>query len=94
MVAKEIKKEIRKLRKLKLACRAGSQERISLHRQIKALQEQKEICLEQNKDKEAIIAEILKLDKYLPLLDIDLTKHSIENLQKFLDKLKKGKNHG
>jgi septal ring factor EnvC (AmiA/AmiB activator) len=93
MIGKEIKKEIRKLRKLKLQCRPGSQERISLHRQIKALQVQKEQCQEQNIEKESIIAEILRLDKYMAKIDIDLTKHSKEDLQKYLTKIK-GAKHG
>jgi hypothetical protein len=38
--AREIKSEIRRLRKIKLQCRAGSKERIDLHRKIKELKQQ------------------------------------------------------
>ena len=37
---KDLKKEIRALKKLKLQCRAGTKERIDLHRKIKALKKQ------------------------------------------------------
>jgi phosphate starvation-inducible protein PhoH len=37
---KDLKREIRRLRKIKLACRAGSKERIELHRKIKELKHQ------------------------------------------------------
>ena len=40
MNIKELKREIRQLKKLKLKCRSGSPERIELHRKIKDLKEQ------------------------------------------------------
>jgi len=88
MNIKEIKLEINRLRRLKLKCRSGSKERIELHRQIKGLQSQLEQGNEINKDKEPLIQEILKLDNLMSKLNIDLTKHSMESLQKYLNKLK------
>jgi chemotaxis methyl-accepting protein methylase len=38
------------------------------------------------------IEEILKRDILMTRLNIDLTKHSIENLQKYLNKLKSNEN--
>jgi hypothetical protein len=37
---KDLKREIRRLRKVKLACRAGTKERVELHRKIKELKQQ------------------------------------------------------
>ena len=42
MKDKDIKRDIRKLKKIKLACRSGSNERIILHRKIKELKKQLE----------------------------------------------------
>jgi len=85
---KESKKEIRRLRKLKLQCRPGSAERLELEHKIKDLKKQlAEIIPEPEKD--IIIAEILKLDTLMAKIDIDLKKHSISDLQKYLNKLKK-----
>lgn len=84
---KDIKKEIRALKKLKLQCKSGSKERIDLYRKIKEL---KNKLIDQNKpepEKDKIIAEILKLDRVMASIDIDLKKHSIEDLQKYLNKL-------
>ena len=92
---KEIKKEIRALKKLKIACRAGTKERIDLHRQIKDL---KNKLIDFNKpepEKEPIIAEILKIEterKTIPTfaeLFIDLHKYTLTELQKHLDLLTK-----
>lgn len=88
MTAKEIKKEIRALRKLKNQLQPGSKERLDLGKKIKELLAQKEQVQEQNADKATLISEILSLDKLMAKLDIDLTKHSIEDLQKHLSKLK------
>jgi predicted transcriptional regulator len=88
---KEIKKEIRKLKKLKKQCRPGTTERIDLHRKIKELQALLEDINVVDNDKDAIIAEIMRLDKVMASIDIDLRKHSIKDLQKHLDKLKEKK---
>ena len=92
MTEKEIKSDIRKLKKLKKQCRAGTEERINLHRQIKDLQANLQNLNIVDKDKNKIIQEILKLDKVMASIEINLTKHTIENLQKYLNKLK-GENH-
>jgi phage shock protein A len=87
MDSKEIKKQLRMLRKMKLACRSGTPERIDLHRKIQELKEQLQAQQSVDKDKEAVIKEILR---YEPELDdlIDLYSHTIENLQHHLTKLK------
>jgi uncharacterized coiled-coil DUF342 family protein len=87
---KEIKSEIRRLRKLKLACRAGSAERIALHRQIKELKQTKQTKQEENTEKEQLIVEILKLrPDYLKRLEIDYSKFSTEELTAHLARLKR-----
>lgn len=95
MDIREIKKEIKQLKKLKLKCRAGTKERISLGRQIKDLKSQ---LIEQNKpepEKDKIISNILKIeaDKHIKPsfkdLEIDLRKFSIKELNYHLEKLTK-----
>jgi uncharacterized protein with von Willebrand factor type A (vWA) domain len=86
---KEIKAEIRRLRKLKLACRPGTAERLDLEHKIKDLKKQ---LIEVNipePEKDNIIAEILKVDTLLGKLDINLKKFSITELQKHLDIINK-----
>jgi len=91
---KEIILQIKRLRRLKLQCKAGNLERINLHRQIKQLKEKlntidKEIAPE----KKDLIEKILKLKpSYIKVLNIDYTIFSIEELQKHYDLLLKGKN--
>jgi len=88
MNEKDIKREIRQLKKLKRACRAGSDERLELYRKIKELQAQLDVRVDDSKEKKPIIAEILKLDKVMASIEIDLTKHSVAELEKYLKKLK------
>jgi len=90
MDIRDIKKQIRQLKKLKLQCRAGSTERIDLHRQILALKSQLTDQTKPDIEKDDIILEILKLDAVMASLEIDLKKHSIEDLKKYLTKLQKG----
>ena len=96
MDIKEIKKEIRKLKKIKLACKSGSKERLTLGRQIKVLKQQLTEAKSQPEPlKLPIIAEILRIEaerKSIPTfeqLGIDLHKYSIEQLKKHLQKLNK-----
>jgi len=91
MTIKEIKTDIRKLKKLKKACRAGTKERLELHRQIKELQDKLQELNIVDKDKVALIKEIYKKDSLIAKLNMDLTKHSVVDLQKYLNKLKKEK---
>jgi len=99
MDIKEIKSEIRALRKLKLKCRAGSKERLNLGRQIKVLKQQlTEARATPEPLKEPLIKEILRIEaerKTVPTfeqLGINLSIYSIEQLKKHLQKLntKKG----
>ena len=86
---RDLKKRIRELRKVKLSLRAGDKQRIELHRQIKDLKVQLTERKEVNKEKEDIIVEILKLKpQYIKDIHVDYTKHSIEDLQKHLNRIK------
>jgi hypothetical protein len=90
MDIKEIKRQIREAKKLKKDLRAGTTERIDLHRKIKQLQAQLDLTPEIDTDKELIIKEILKLDKNLSEL-VDLNKFSKEQLAFHLERLKEKK---
>lgn len=94
MTDREIKQEIRRLKKVKLSCRAGSKERIDLHRQIKELKNKLiEINIVEPK-KEKLIDNILKIEteqKIYPKCEdigINLNKYTIEQLELHLKKLK------
>ncbi len=92
METKEIKQQIRKLKKPKLKCRAGTAERISLHRQIKELSNK---LAEQQKiypEKEKLITEILKYEPDISDF-IDLRKFETSQLELHLKKLKERKNN-
>ena len=87
--AKELKKEIRELKKIKNSCRPRSEERISLHRKIKELKQLLISIQESNKEKEPLITQILELN---PLAKyVDLNKYTIEQLQIHLTKVKEKK---
>lgn len=89
---KDIKKEIRALRKLKLQCKPGSKERIELHRRIKELKEQtSNVNIVVDEDKEALIAEIQGKDPLYERLGIDLRKFTSAQLSKHLENLKRRK---
>jgi hypothetical protein len=88
---KDLKKEIRQLRKLKLQCRPGTTERLELEHKIKSLKKQRaEITIaEPGKDK--LIAEILRIEAEQNIkprfedLGIDLHKFTEVELQKHID---------
>jgi hypothetical protein len=82
---KEIKKEIRGLRRLKLQCRSGTPERIALHRKIKELKEQLKGVTIIDKDKEPLIEEVYRLDPLTKKMEMDLTIYTIKELQKHID---------
>lgn len=90
----EIKRKIRELRKIKKDLKAGSRERISIGREIKALKERLADSTKPDKEKAKVISQILLLDKVMASIVIDLKKHNIKDLKKYLDKLKKGGNNG
>jgi len=89
MDIKEIKKEIKRLRRLKLACRSRSPERIALHRQIKALKEQLKGISIIDKDKEKLIQEIYRLDPLIKKMEMNLSQYSIKELQKHIECIKR-----
>jgi len=101
---KELKTEIRELKKLKLQMKAGSQDRIDLHRKIKLLKnklftlqgkiepinESQDLELQ---EKNKIIEEILKYQPELKHL-LSLHKYNIKQLKFHLQKLIERKNKG
>jgi hypothetical protein len=93
MTEKEIKQEVRALKKLKLACRAGTPERIDLGRKIKALKKQLPDISTPEPLKEPIIADILRIEaerKTIPTfeqLGINLQDYTLEQLKTHLKKL-------
>lgn len=89
---KEIKREIRKLRKLKRQCRPQTKERIDLHRQIKELKIKLTSLSIVDKDKEPIIKEILKVRPEYIELGMNLNKFSLEQLQYHLEKIRRKEN--
>jgi L-lactate utilization protein LutB len=91
MEIKEIKKEIKRLKRLKLQCKSGCPERIDLHRKIKDLKKQLVGLSTPEPEKETLIIEIKKLDPLFDILEINLNKFTIAELQKHLDKKRKDK---
>ena len=92
---KEIKTEIRRLRKLKLQCRPGSAERLDLGHKIKDLKGQLEVINTPEPGKDRLIAEIIRLEAEqrvkptFEILGINLNKFTEKELQKHIDKLLK-----
>lgn len=89
---KEIKSEIRKLKKLKLSCKAGTPERINLHKKIKVLKEKIQDTIDVIK--EPIIKEILSIRPEYKDVEIDLNKFTIQELEFHLNKIKQGEKDG
>jgi len=85
---KELKKQIRQLRKLKNEMQPRSKERIELHRKIKIMQKELEQSKIIDKDKQPIIEQIKKLDPLVERLNQDLNQFSKEQLEFHLKKLK------
>lgn len=96
MNEKEIKAEIRRLKKLKLQCRPGSVERLDLEHKIKDLKKKKTEFTTIEPGKENLITEILRIEaerKIKPRFEdlrIDLRKFTEIQLKIHLDKLNKG----
>lgn len=85
---KEIKKEIRRLRKLKLQCRPGTEERLNLEHNIKDLKKQiiKLNTVEPRKEK--LIAEILRLEPGFPKDLVNLNKFTEAELQNHINRVR------
>ncbi len=79
------------MRKLKNKMQPRSKERIELHRKIKEMKEQLAGQVEIDKDKEPLIMEILKYEKIEIFDKIYYAKFTVEQLQKYLNKLNKEK---
>ena len=84
---KEIKQEIKRLRRLKLKCRAGTNERLELEHTIKELKADIIRLNTIEPDKSGLIAEILAKDKMITDLGINLNKFSVKDLEIHLKKL-------
>lgn len=91
MTIKDIKKEIKRVRRLKLQCKSGSPERIALHRKIKELQAQLQSANVIDNDKAPLIEELYRLDPLFKTLDMDLTKFTVKQLAHHLKRLKEKK---
>ena len=89
MDIKEIKQEIRRLRKVKKDLRPGTAERLDIGRKIKALKQQLAEMNTPEPEKAKLIAEILARDILLKRLEINLNKFTIKELQKHLDRITK-----
>ena len=89
--SKDIKKEIRSLKKLKLQCRPGTAERIDLEHKIKDLKKQILKVNEVEPGKDKLIKRIKELDPLIKKLEINLNKFSEVELQIHLDKLESRK---
>lgn len=89
MDIKEIKTEIRRLKKLKLQCRPGTVERLDLEHKIKDLKKQKAEITTIEPGKEKLIAEILVLEPDFPKDLVNLNKFSEVELQKHIDIIKR-----
>ena len=93
---KEIKKEIRQLKKLKLQCQPGSAERLDLGHKIKDLKRQLVEVTRPEPERDNIITEILRIETKQNIkptfaeLGIDLHKYTIEQLKIHLKKISKG----
>jgi predicted transcriptional regulator len=86
---KEIKAEIRRLRKIKLQCKAGSVERLDLGRKIKDLKKQLAEITAIEPGKEKLIAEILTLEPSFPQDLVNLNKFTEQELQKHIECIKR-----
>jgi len=92
MNIKDIKAEIRRLRKLKLQCRPGSVERLDLEHKIKGFKKQLADINTPEPEKAEIIAEILQYEKISIFDEVYYNKFTEKELQKHLDiiKVKRG----
>jgi uncharacterized protein with von Willebrand factor type A (vWA) domain len=90
---REVKRQIRMLRKIKRDTHKGSDDRHELCRKIRELRKQLiPIQAETTPEKQALIDEIIDFNKkyrpYLLEIGLNFTKYSIEKLQKHLEYLK------
>lgn len=89
MNEKELKRQIRRLRKLKLQMKSGSKDRIELHRKIKELKIRLSTARGFNPEKEPLVKEIQKLEPEYERLGINLYKFSIKDLEKHIGIIKR-----
>jgi len=82
MNEKEIKRQIRELRKLKLQLNPGTPQRIKLHREIKKLKEKLKTLNTIAPEKKGIINKILELEPIYKRIKVNLNKFTIEQLEK------------
>jgi uncharacterized coiled-coil DUF342 family protein len=88
MTIKEIKAEIRRLRKVKKDLRPGSAERLDLGHKIKALKKQLADMSISEPGKEKLIQEIYRIDPLTEKMEMDLTIYTEAELQKHIDRIK------
>lgn len=90
---KEIKREIRRFRKLKLKCRPGTEERLDLEHKIKDLKKQLADINKVEPAKAKLINEILRLEPDFPKDLVNLNKFTEAELQKHIDIVKRKKDY-
>lgn len=82
---REVKRQLRTLRKLKIDTAKGSEDRHDICRKIRELKKQlKPIIQEATPEKQKLIDDILKIRPEYNRLDMDLYKYTVEQLQKHL----------
>lgn len=93
MTDREIKQQIRKLRKLKRDTQKKTEARRQINKQIRDLKEQLTAKLpevKQSSAREALIKEIYKYNPDLEQLGMDMNKYTDEQLTFHLNKIKRG----
>jgi len=88
MTERELKKEIKKLRKSIKDFKPRSKERREVKARITTLKAELKALEGLKDEKRPLIEAILKLDPIMQKININLYKHSIEDLKKYLNKLK------
>jgi|SRR3989304_174708 len=81
---KDVRRQLRMLRKIKKDTRKGSEERHELCKKIRDLKKQLIPILTKDPEKEVIINAILLCRPEYSRLDMNLNKHSLEALKKHL----------
>jgi hypothetical protein len=84
---KDLKREIREMKKIKRDCKMKSPLRRKLNKQIRILKEQLNTLYKSNPEKVELIRKVLEAKPELKKLKINHFKFTVVELQKYLDKL-------
>lgn len=90
---RQLKSKIRAWRKIKRNTRVGTQQRRDINNKLRELQEKLDgLTGEKTPEKEKLVKEILKVRPYLEKLrGFDFYRYTVEQLQKHLENIKRGK---